>query len=81
MTGILDGREVEYTHLTEFNVQVGKGRKGSYRTRYTLMGNLAHAAFYYNGVNVGNGYKKRLTMRWFNADGTVGKRTLARAAS
>jgi len=41
-----------------YEVQVGR-RKGSYATRYTLETH-EQAAFYYRGLNIGNGYKKRL---------------------
>jgi len=55
----LDGKDIAYAEDTQFWVQVGKGR-GSYRTRYSFTGNLAQAVFYYRGINIGNGYKKRL---------------------
>jgi len=62
MKAYLDGKEIEFTHLTEFMVQVGYGSKGSYKTVNTLHGSLQQAVFYYNGINIGNGYKKRLVM-------------------
>lgn len=65
MERILNGKKVTYTHLTEFRVQVGYGSKGSYKTRYTLMGSLDQALMYYEGINIGLGYKKRLCM-WVN---------------
>ena len=58
-TATLDGKQVGYSSETEFLVQVGKG-KGSYKTRYRFVGNLGQAVMYYRGVNVSNGYKKRL---------------------
>lgn len=57
----LDGRQVAYTTETAFLVQVGKG-KSSYSTRYVFTGNLPQAVAYYNCVNIGRGYKKRLLM-------------------
>jgi hypothetical protein len=57
----LDGKKVSYTNQTEFLVQVGKG-KGSYRTKYQIFGNLHQAVAWYKGINIGNGYKKRLLM-------------------
>lgn len=42
-----------------YEVQVGKGDKGSYKTRYVFR-NLDAAIWYYNSINIGNGYKKRL---------------------
>jgi hypothetical protein len=58
----LDGKKIAYSSETIFLVQVGKGPKGSYKTRYTVKGSLGQAAFLYVGINIGNGYKKRLVM-------------------
>jgi hypothetical protein len=42
-------------------IQVGRGPKGSYRTRYTFSAeDWTKASFYYACINVGYGYKKRL---------------------
>lgn len=71
----LDGKKVAYHSETEFLVQLGRYRKGSYSTRYVIVGNLAMAVGYYNGINIGNGYKKRLIAPSFN------KPLLARAWS
>lgn len=71
----LDGKRIAYTPETTFLVQVGRGSKGSYKTRYSFKGNLAQAVFYYNCINVGYGYKKRLMMPSSN------KPVLARQAS
>ena len=57
----LDGKNIAYTDETEFLIQVGKD-KGSYKTKYKFVGKLIQAVIYYRGVNVGNGYKKRLLM-------------------
>jgi hypothetical protein len=63
---------------TKFLVQVGRGTKGAYKIRYSFT-NQAQANFYYAGINIGNGYKKRLV----RVDGRPGqaKQTLARDAS
>jgi hypothetical protein len=61
-TSILNGKQIAYSSETEFLVQVGKGSKGAYRTKYSFRGNLAQAVMYYNCINIGNGYKKRLLM-------------------
>jgi hypothetical protein len=74
--GNLDGKPIGYSTATEFQVQVGRGAKGSYKTRYRLVGNLSLACFYYRGINIGNGYKKRLVM-----PSSARQRVLARAAS
>lgn len=66
---------VSYSSATKFIVQVGRHKKGSYRTRWELTGNLAQAISYYNAINIGNGYKKRLIAPSFN------KPLLARAWS
>ncbi len=56
----LDGRHIAYSSETKFLIQVGKGSKGSYKTRHTVIGNLAQALIYYTGINNHSGYKKRL---------------------
>lgn len=63
---------------TKFLVQVGRGSKGAYRTRYALT-NQGQATFYYNCINIGNGYKKRL----IRVDGRPGhaEQIIARSAS
>jgi hypothetical protein len=71
----LDGKEIVYNSSTEFLVQVGKGKKGSYKTKYSFVGNLLQAVMWYNGINIGNGYKKRLYCPAMN------KPILAKAAS
>ena len=59
---LADGRRVAFSNETEFLVQVGRGKKGAYQTRYTERGDLRKALFWYMGINIGNGYKKRLYM-------------------
>ena len=61
-TSVLNGKRIAYSTDTDFLVQVGKGSKGAYQTRYSFRGNLAQAVLYYNCINIGNGYKKRLYM-------------------
>jgi len=65
-TATLDGKRIAYTDETRFLVQVGRYAKGSYTTRYAIVGNLAQAVLWYNGINIGNGYKKRLYVPSFN---------------
>lgn len=60
-TANLNNRPIAFTNETEFLVQLGRG-KSKYRTKYRIVGNLAQAVNYYNGLNVGYGYKKRLLM-------------------
>jgi hypothetical protein len=57
----LNGVRIVYHDDTEFLVQVGK-YKGSYKTKYRFIGNLVSAVLYLNGINISNGYKKRLIM-------------------
>ena len=75
ITNTLDGKRICYTEHTTFEVQVGRYAKGAYTTRYSIRGNLAQAVAYFNAINIGNGYKKRLRAPSFN------KPILARAAS
>ena len=65
-TATLDGKKIGYNSETIFLVQVGKGLKGSYKTKYSFVGNLSQAVMYFNGINIGNGYKKRLFAPSFN---------------
>ncbi len=60
ITQELNGKKIAYHSETTFYVQIGKGKKGSYKTSWSFTGNLARAVMYYNGLNIGNGYKKRL---------------------
>ena len=59
MNVTINDREIAYTADTEFLVQVGKG-KGAYKTRYSFRGNPYQAVMYFNSINVGDGFKKRL---------------------
>jgi hypothetical protein len=61
----LDGNLVAYTNKTVFLVQIGKG-KSAYKTRWSFEGNIHKAVMYYRGLNIGNGYKKRLFAPSFN---------------
>lgn len=61
-TATLNGQKIGYSSATEFRIQVGKGPKGAYKTQHIFTGNLAQAVHWYNGINLGNGYKKRLLM-------------------
>ena len=58
----LDSKKVVYTSETEFFVQVGRYRRGVYKTRHSFKGDwsLVQAVKWYNAINIGNGYKKRL---------------------
>ena len=57
----LNGKTIAYGASTDFLVQIGKG-KSAYKTKWAFTGNLGQAVLYYNGLNIGNGYKKRLLM-------------------
>lgn len=74
-TAELDGKRIAYTRDTVFSVQSGRNRKSSYKTRMSFTGNLGQAVMWYNSLNIGNGYKKRLVCHTFN------KPILARAFS
>jgi hypothetical protein len=55
----LDGKVVWFLTDEKFAVQVGKGKKGSYKTKYVMQGFYRAYNMYY-GVNLGPGYKKRI---------------------
>jgi hypothetical protein len=61
----LDGKMIAYTDQTEFLVEVGRYR-AAYKTRWRFVGNIYEAVKYYRGLNIGNGYKKRLVAPSFN---------------
>jgi hypothetical protein len=54
-------KRFSYDPESQFKVQVGKN-KGSYSTRYSFTGNALQAFTWYRGINIGNGFKKRLTI-------------------
>ena len=58
-TATLDGKRIAYAETTTFLIQIGF-KRSSYTTRYTITGNLPQAVAYYNAINIGRGYKKRL---------------------
>jgi hypothetical protein len=62
ITSILDGKNIGYSSETKFLIESGKGPKGSYKVRMTFTGDLERAVLWYNSLNIGNGYKKRLVM-------------------
>ena len=64
-TAQLNGVEIAFTNKTIFLVQLGKD-KGGYKTKWSFEGDLANAVFYYRGLNIGRGYKKRLIAPSFN---------------
>lgn len=45
---------------TVFYIQVGKGTKGSYRTKFAVVGNVGKATLIFDMLNVASGHKKRL---------------------
>ena len=57
----IDGKDYTYSEGDRWRVEVGKGSKGKYDSRYTL-DNPQQSMAYYNGINIGNGYKKRLVL-------------------
>ena len=73
-TAELNGKRIVYTDKTVFLVQLGRGRS-AYRTHYSFTGDLKQAVFYFNYINIGRGYKKRLLAPSLN------KPLLARAFS
>jgi hypothetical protein len=74
-TATLDGKPIGYCSETVFEIQVGKGPKGAYKTRSRVVGNFGQAIMQYNMINIGNGCKKRLFC------GTMSRPVLARARS
>jgi len=75
LNSAFNGKKIVYSQETVFLIQVGKGYKGSYKSKFSVKGNLAQAVTLYNGINLGRGYKKRLLMP------SARKSVLARAFS
>jgi len=61
----LDGKRIAYDDNTEFLVEVGRNQS-AYKVRWRFVGNIHEAVKYYRGLNIGNGYKKRLRAPSFN---------------
>lgn len=61
-TATLDDKPIVYADETIFMVQIGKGKKGTYWTKYRVVDNLIRAVKLYYSVGIAYGYKKRLTM-------------------
>ena len=68
----LNGNKFVYGDETVFLVQVGKD-KGKYNTKYKFIGNFVHAVLWFNGINIGNGYKKRLIMQSCSKDTIIAR--------
>ena len=63
---LINGKAVAIHKDSIIRVQIGKN-KSSYRDKYTFKGHeMPQAIIYYNGINIGNGYKKRLYVDSFN---------------
>lgn len=78
MTFNLDGTEYSYNpDETLFLIQVGKNAKSHYVTKYSREV-PSQAVAWYNAINIGLGWKKRLVMRNVQTGAT---KTLTRATS
>lgn len=58
----IDDKKIAYHSETEFLIQVGKGSKGAYKTKYKITGNFSQAWIHYTGINIDADHKKRLLM-------------------
>lgn len=68
MTITINNVEYDVEEETKYQIQVGKN-KSRYENVYVIIGNSTQAVMYYKGINIGNGYKKRLLI-----DGKVAAR-------
>lgn len=62
ITANFNGKPIAFSSETVFTVEVGRHVKGAYKRRYSIKADLAKAVFYFNCINIGCGYKKRLMM-------------------
>ena len=49
-----------YGDSTEYKIQCGKDLKSSYKTKYTIVGDLSQAIFFFDTLTLDSVYKKRL---------------------
>lgn len=56
----IDGKDYTYSDTDRWLVQIGK-HSSRYKTKYSFT-TPHQAMFYYNSINIGRGYKKRLTL-------------------
>jgi hypothetical protein len=61
-TSLVNGNGVQYSTDTVFKVEVGKGKKSSYRTIREFTGDICNAVLCYRSTPAGDGYKKRLIL-------------------
>jgi len=57
----IDGKDYTYSEGDVWSVEVGRWGKGAYLRRYTLE-TPYKAMWYFDGINIGRGYKKRLSL-------------------
>lgn len=63
---ILNGKSIIFHKKNVILIQVGKGKQ-TYKTRYSFTANeFSNCVMLYNGINIGNGYKKRLVCNELN---------------
>ena len=55
----INGKSYQVTEKSKYQIQVGR-YKSHYENVYVFIGSPLQALGYYRGLNVGNGYKKRL---------------------
>ena len=71
----LNGKQIAFHKTSIIKIQIGWGRQG-YKTKNAFgPSEFARAVITYNGINIGNGYKKRLYCE------TLNEPVLARAVS
>jgi hypothetical protein len=75
LTFELDGRSIAFHKTSQIEIQVGRG-KNAYKTSLSFNAkDFGRAVMYYNSINIGKGYKKRLICK------TLNKPLLARTIS
>ena len=61
MYAIFNGKRIDFDKDTVFTVQSAKPTD-KFQTRWTFPGNPSQAAFYFDSINLGPGFSKRLLM-------------------
>ena len=55
-----NGKKISFHKTSTIQIQIGRG-KGIYKIRHTFEAkDFGRAVMTYNGINIGNGFKKRL---------------------
>ncbi len=61
-TDFVNGHRICYTGETVFQVEIIGNEYSDWTVKYKIAGDVGRAVMMYKGINIGNGYGKRLVM-------------------